>query len=79
MESDDERVATVACQAILDRAFGRPHPTTDTQEKIEDSIASMTPEARLARLRELTEKALETLAQDALDLPTLTEAVETEE
>jgi hypothetical protein len=25
MESPDERVATVACQAILDRAFGKPN------------------------------------------------------
>ena len=26
MESPDERVATVACNAILDRAFGKPQP-----------------------------------------------------
>jgi hypothetical protein len=33
MESSDERVATVACQAILDRAFGKPKdydPATDS-------------------------------------------------
>jgi hypothetical protein len=33
IESSDERVATVACQAILDRAFGKPKdydPATDS-------------------------------------------------
>jgi hypothetical protein len=28
MESDDERVAAVACNALLDRAFGKPREQT---------------------------------------------------
>ena len=31
MESPDERVATVACNAILDRAFGKPQPHRDQE------------------------------------------------
>jgi hypothetical protein len=63
VESTDERVAAVACQAILDRAFGRPRPTIEKQETLEDRIEAMSPEERRARLRELTEKAL-SLVQD---------------
>lgn len=34
MDSDDERVATVACNSVLDRAFGKPK-----EQKTEDSQA----------------------------------------
>ena len=64
MESTDERVATVACQAVLDRAFGKPRPTIEKQNNLEDRIAAMSPAERRAQLRALTEKALQTLAVD---------------
>src|SRR5256885_919773 len=43
MESEDERVAAVACGAILDRAFGKPqtHPDQDSEA---DRISEMTPQ-----------------------------------
>jgi len=49
MESDDERVAAVACSAALDRAFGKPQPRP--LEKEDEQIARiqrMTPEERMA-------------------------------
>jgi hypothetical protein len=64
MESPDERVAAVACQAILDRAHGKPRPMLEKQASMEDRIAAMSPAERLARLRELTQKALQTLEHD---------------
>jgi hypothetical protein len=56
MESPDERVATVACQAVLDRAFGRPRPTADKEPSLGDRLAAMSPQERRARLAELTER-----------------------
>jgi hypothetical protein len=64
MESPDERVAAVACQAILDRAYGKPRPTAERQMSLEERIAAMTPEQRRVRLAELTEKARQVLEQD---------------
>ena len=38
-QSDDERVATVAAQAILDRLFGKPATATDLKVQGMDSAA----------------------------------------
>jgi len=45
MESEDERVAAVACGAILDRAFGKPqtHPDQDSEA---DRVSELTPQQR---------------------------------
>jgi hypothetical protein len=64
MESADERVAVVAANAILDRAHGKPRPLVEKHASMEDRIAAMSPAERLARLRELTQKALQTLEHD---------------
>src|ERR1700674_2472863 len=57
MESEDERVAAVACSAVLDRAFGKPR--TNPPQK-EDSLAArlarMTPEQRAADALALAER-----------------------
>jgi hypothetical protein len=76
MESEDERVATVACNSVLDRAYGRPEtrqpePTDDLVERLK----RMTPEERAehahqlaARLRETLDrhKAIEGEAEDVM-------------
>src|SRR5215469_4531937 len=53
MDSDDERVATVACNSVLDRAFGRPKPVMEEKDDLETRIAKMTRAERLSRMREL--------------------------
>src|SRR5215470_8785507 len=54
MDSDDERVAAVACNSILDRAFGRPgFVKEEEKDSLETRVANMTREERLARMREL--------------------------
>jgi hypothetical protein len=53
MESDDERVVAVACNSILDRAFGKPGLAKEEKDDLETRIASMSQEERLARMREL--------------------------
>ena len=54
MDSEDERVAAVACNSILDRAFGRPgFVKEEEKDSIETRVANMTREERLARMREL--------------------------
>ena len=54
MGSEDERVAAVACNSILDRAFGRPgFVKEEEKESLETRVANMTREERLARMREL--------------------------
>ena len=55
MDSDDERVAAVACNSILDRAFGKPRAEGDGIDSLELRVAIMTREQRLARMRELLE------------------------
>jgi hypothetical protein len=65
MGSTDERVATVACQAVLDRAFGKPRAMAEKQPSVEDEIMAMSPAERRAQLRALTEKALRVLAEDS--------------
>jgi hypothetical protein len=54
MHSEDERVAAVACNSILDRAFGRPAPVKEEQKNtIEQRLANMTREQRLAYMESL--------------------------
>ena len=56
MGSDDERVAAVACNSILDRAFGRPgFVKEEEKDSLETRVANMTREERLARMRALLE------------------------
>ena len=53
MDSEDERVAAVACNSILDRAFGKPGLVKEEKDDLETRLANMTREERLARMREL--------------------------
>ena len=53
MDSEDERVAAVACKSILDGAFGKPRLMKEEKDDLETRIANMTREQRLARMREL--------------------------
>ena len=55
MGSDDERVAAVACNSILDRAFGKPKMKGEQKDSFELQVANMTREERLAKMRELLE------------------------
>jgi hypothetical protein len=55
IDSEDERVAAVACNAILDRAFGKPGPTKEEKDDLEARLANMTREERLAEMRRLLE------------------------
>lgn len=53
MDSEDERVAAVACNSILDRAFGKPGLAKEEKDDFETRIANMTREERLAELQKL--------------------------
>jgi hypothetical protein len=53
MDSEDERVAAVACNAILDRAFGRPKVAEETKDSLEERIRNMSREQRLTRMAEI--------------------------
>ena len=55
MNSEDERVAAVACNAILDRAFGKPGPAKDEKDDFKARLGNMTREERLAEMRRLLE------------------------
>jgi hypothetical protein len=56
MDSEDERVAAVACNAILDRAFGRPGPVQEEKDDFKARLANMTREERLALMQTLLER-----------------------
>jgi len=60
MRSDDERCAAVACNSILDRAFGRVKQAEDPPSEREQ-LEAMTPEERRRELVELTRKAVAAL------------------
>jgi hypothetical protein len=60
---DDPRVAAYACNAILDRAYGRVKQAEDPPSR-RQQIEAMTPEERRARIAELAEKAREVLESD---------------
>jgi hypothetical protein len=47
MDSEDERVAAVACNSILDRALGKPKPVEEKKSDMEARLAAMTREQRL--------------------------------
>jgi len=53
MDSEDERVAAVACNSILDRAFGKPVPAKEETDDMRSRLASMTREERLAEMQRL--------------------------
>jgi len=53
MDSLDERVAAVACNSILDRAFGKPGLVKEEKDNPDVRIANMTHEQRLALMHEL--------------------------
>ena len=60
--SNDERVATVACSSILDRAFGKPRETREDTDGSIDALRQMSDEERgawaldvAARMRRLLE------------------------
>jgi hypothetical protein len=53
MESEDERVATVAAQALLDRGWGRPR---QAPEPVKDDLSQLSDEELKARLRTLYER-----------------------
>jgi Trp operon repressor len=53
MDSEDERVAAVACNSILDRAFGKPRAERERIDSLERRIANMTRGERLQRMKQL--------------------------
>ena len=55
MNSEDERVAAVACNSILDRALGKPKAVEEGKTDMETRLANMTREQRLQYLQELLE------------------------
>jgi hypothetical protein len=56
MDSEDERVAAVACNSLLDRAFGKPGPSKEEKtDTMEARLANMTREQRSQYMRELLE------------------------
>jgi hypothetical protein len=55
MDSEDERVAAVAANAILDRAFGKPGPAKEEKDDVGARFANMTREERLAEMQRLLE------------------------
>src|SRR6516165_6229056 len=57
MDSEDERVAAVACNSILDRAFGKPKVAEEAKDDLAAQLAAMTPGQRLARANELLKGA----------------------
>jgi len=64
MESEDERVAAVACSAVFDRAFGKPqtsHP--EKEDCLAARLARMTPEERAADALALAKRVRLRLAE----------------
>src|SRR6516164_9651727 len=52
LHAEDERVRSVCCVAVLDRAYGRPREMKE-DDSIETRIANMTREERLAHMASL--------------------------
>ena len=52
LHAEDERVRSVCCVAVLDRAYGRPREMKE-DDGIETRIANMTREERLAHMASL--------------------------
>ena len=57
MDSEDERVAAVACNSILDRAFGKPKVAEEEKDDLVARVQAMTPEERVRMAQELLERA----------------------
>jgi hypothetical protein len=53
MRSEDERVAVVACNSILDRAFGKPKATGEEKDNLLSRLKAMTPAERVEHARQL--------------------------
>jgi hypothetical protein len=56
MDSADPRVATVACNAILDRGFGKPGPAKEEKDDMAARLANMTREERLEFMQTTLER-----------------------
>jgi len=64
VESEDERVAAVACNAILDRAFGKPRPhQPEEKDDLVSRLERMSDEERLEEAREILEQFHAALAR----------------
>src|SRR5713101_5500038 len=64
MESEDERVAAVACSAVLDRAFGKPQTNRpEKEDSLAERLARMTPAERERDALELVERARRRIAE----------------
>ena len=65
MESEDERVAAVACSAVLDRAFGKPQTNPpEKEDSLTERLARMTPEERAADALALAARVREALRRE---------------
>ena len=53
MDSEDERVAAVACNSILDRALGKPKVGGEEKDNFVARLEAMTPEERVEHARQL--------------------------
>lgn len=72
MESQDERVASVASSAILDRAFGKARERTDNDlEQMAERIRQMTSEQRRAYVLEILGRARALKWVEPDELPTV--------
>jgi hypothetical protein len=56
IDSADERVAAVASNAILDRAFGKPGPVKEEKDDFKARLGNMTREERLALMQTMLER-----------------------
>jgi len=57
MDSEDERVAAVACNSILDRVFGKAKAAEEAKDDLVARVEAMTPEERVRMAQELLERA----------------------
>ena len=64
MDSEDERVAAVACNAILDRAFGKPNVAETPKDDVVARIAAMSHEERVEQARQLLERLTKIAASE---------------
>ena len=55
-DSEDERVAAVACNSILDRAFGKPKASGEEKDDLVAQLEAMTPQERVEHARQLIAK-----------------------
>jgi hypothetical protein len=56
IDSADERVAVVASNAILDRAFGKPGPVQEEKDDFKARLGNMSREERLALMQTMLER-----------------------